>query len=202
MGTIARPIGRGPITSVVPVTYAATVTLNAMAGSTFRCTATGNLTLADITGGYDGQSITFMVKASGADQVLTVAGDAYTILSGKWWIGDLQYNLLDDEWVLTVRADSGETSVAGSVVPVSYAASVTLNATTGDIFRCVATGNLTLADVTGGYDGQSITFMVKASGADRVLTAAGDTYAISSGTWWIGDLQYNLSDNAWILDAD
>jgi hypothetical protein len=86
-----------------------------------------------------------------------------------------------------------------AAVTVTYASSVTLNANQGSVFRVVATGDLTLADVTGGRDGQRIALAVKASGADRILTAAGTTYTITSGTWWVADLIYNQTDNEWVL---
>lgn len=59
----------------VPVTqaYAASLTLNATAGNSRICTATGDLTLNEPTGGADGQVLLLRVIASGAQRVVTLA---------------------------------------------------------------------------------------------------------------------------------
>lgn len=54
-------------------TYAASLTLNAVAGSSRVVTATGNITLNDPTGGTDGQLLRLRVIASGAQRVVSFA---------------------------------------------------------------------------------------------------------------------------------
>jgi hypothetical protein len=51
--------------------YASSLTLNATAGNNRICTATGNITLNEPTGGADGQLIMLRVIASGAQRVVT-----------------------------------------------------------------------------------------------------------------------------------
>jgi hypothetical protein len=63
LATLLTRLAAAPVT----VTYAASVTLNASLGCVFRVTATGNLTLTDITNGVDGQAVALEVFASGGD---------------------------------------------------------------------------------------------------------------------------------------
>lgn len=98
-GTATAPtvkVNHAPVT----ITYAATITPNAAAGNLFRCTATGDLTLADPTGPTDGQTVDVEILASGADRALTVGGTATTIPSGKWWLGTLRYSSTATGWFL------------------------------------------------------------------------------------------------------
>lgn len=85
-------------------------------------------------------------------------------------------------------------------VTVSYAASVTLNATQGSLFRVTATGDLTVADITGGVNGQQIVLEVLASGASRSLTVAGSSVTIPSGQWWTSSARFNSGTGNWLLD--
>lgn len=85
-------------------------------------------------------------------------------------------------------------------IVVTYAASVTINATQGSLFRITATGGLTIADITGGVEGQRIDLLVKAVGGAQTLTVAGTTLSLSSGGRWWGRLIYDSSDDAWSLD--
>lgn len=62
------------IVDPITVPYATTVAVNAGQGTLFRCTATGNLTLADPTGGVDGQYIRVEITASGGARTVTLAG--------------------------------------------------------------------------------------------------------------------------------
>jgi hypothetical protein len=96
------------------------------------------------------------------------------------------------------RAAALELGVLTPVV-LSYAASLTINATQGALFRVTATGNLTLADITGGTQGQLVTLEVRASGADRSFTAVGQTVTIPAGTKWWGDFRYDAGLDEWTL---
>jgi hypothetical protein len=99
--------------------------------------------------------------------------------------------------VRTARLELG----VPTVVTVSYASSVTLNATQGSLFRCTAVGDLTLDNIVGGIDGQVITFVVKASGANRTLAFTGDTESVSivSGGRWVGKFLYDITDDTWTM---
>jgi hypothetical protein len=91
------------------------------------------------------------------------------------------------------------TRLAAAPITVSYAASVTLDASLGCVFRVTATGNLTLADITNGVDGQVLTLEVLASGANRTITVGGTSSVIASGTWWVGQFIYHSSGDLWVL---
>lgn len=92
------------------------------------------------------------------------------------------------------------TRLATAPITVVYAASITLAASTGSVFRVTATGNLTLADITNGTDGQTVALEVLASGADRTVTVTGgSTTNVPSGTWWTGNFRFNATANAWLL---
>ena len=84
-------------------------------------------------------------------------------------------------------------------VTLTYAASLTVNATLGALFRVDATGNLTITDITGGASGQAIALEVAASGGVRNLTIAGATVAIPAGQVWTGTLRYRSSTDTWLL---
>jgi hypothetical protein len=92
------------------------------------------------------------------------------------------------------------TRAAAAPVTVTYASSVTLDATLGSTFRITATGNITLADITGGVDGQVVTLEILASGGDRVVTiTGGGAVTVASGTWWSGSFRYNAAASAWLI---
>ena len=91
------------------------------------------------------------------------------------------------------------TRIAAAPITVAYAASVTLDAATSCVFRVAATGNLTLADITGGVDGQAVTLEVLASGADRTVTiTGGGSVTVASGQWWTSAFRYSTTANAWL----
>jgi hypothetical protein len=102
---------------------------------------------------------------------------------------------------IDARAARLELGIADPVV-VPYATSVTLNATQGSLFRCVASGDITLDDIVGGTDGQMIVFEVQGSGASRALhfTGSTDSVDIASGQWWVGTLRHVAANNVWLLD--
>ena len=99
------------------------------------------------------------------------------------------------------RVHSLELGVIAPIV-VPYATSVTLNATQGSLFRCVASGDLTMDAIVGGADGQTIVFEVQASGAPRTLSFTGstDTISITVGQWWVGVFRFVSSSGAWLRD--
>lgn len=87
-------------------------------------------------------------------------------------------------------------------ITLDYAATVAPDATQGAVFRCVATGDLTLAP-TGGGEGQTIIVRIKASGGARSVSFEGGLVApvlIASGGWWTCALTYDQADDAWILE--
>ena len=88
---------------------------------------------------------------------------------------------------------------AAAPVTVTYATSVTLDASLGCVFRVTATGDLTVTDIITGVDGQLVTLEVFASGAARVVTVTGGyTVTVASGTWWTGRFRYNATAAAWL----
>lgn len=99
------------------------------------------------------------------------------------------------------RATSLERGVA-TPQTITYASSITPDASAGSLFVCVATGNLTLNDPTGATTGQVVTVRIQASGADRTLSFAGGgatAVVITSGQWYLGRLHY-LGSNQWLVE--
>lgn len=200
----------GIVTPVV-VPFATSVTLNATQGSLFRCVASADLTLDQIVGGVDGQTIVFEVQASGAPRVLHFTGSIETvsIASGQWWVGVFRYVADESRWL---RSDdsAGTTGSAGDDLNVlaphniPYAATITPNAATGALFRITAPGDVTLNSPINGTDGQAVIVEVLASGGPRLITLAGgviDPIAIPSGSRWTGLARYNAGDDVWVLSA-
>lgn len=99
-------------------------------------------------------------------------------------------------------ADDRLTALEPNLQVITYAATITPNATAGNVHECTATGNLTLADPTGGSADQTITVRIFASGANRVLSFTGSTatpVTIPSGKWWMGQLLRVGSTTTWLL---
>lgn len=90
------------------------------------------------------------------------------------------------------------TRLSAAPVTVSYAASVTLNAALGCVFRVTATGDLTLTDITNGIDGQTVHLEVLASGATRTVTVGSSAATVPSGQWWTGGFRYNSGVSSWL----
>jgi hypothetical protein len=90
------------------------------------------------------------------------------------------------------------TRIATAPVTVTYAASVTLNAALGSVFRVTATGDLTIADITGGTDGQTVHLEVLASGGARTVTVGTATTPVASGQWWTSSFRYNAGAGGWL----
>ena len=101
---------------------------------------------------------------------------------------------------IDVRAAALERGITAPVT-VPYATSITLNATQGALFRCTATGDLTLDDIVGGTNGQAIVLEVVASGAQRTLhfTGSTDSIDIAAGQRWIGTFRHDSGANTWTL---
>jgi hypothetical protein len=306
---LADPIFTGTPTaprfvgSVVAVTYAASVSLNASLGTTFRCVATGNLAVTAVTAGFQGQEIKLEVQASGANRTVTVLGVASTVNSGTWATWLLTYNQGLDQWtqippgggsggaVTSVNGQTGAVTLTasgvgaqpadqdltdfaalapangdllervagvwtsrsaaqvkgdlaldlvnntsdaakplstaastalaakapiasptftgtasaprfvGAVVTVPYSPSITLDATAATTFRCVATGDVALADILNGAPGQTVRLAVRASGAARNVTAAGSITNVPNGQWWVSTFTYDQATDGWIQDA-
>ncbi len=104
--------------------------------------------------------------------------------------------------VLLAWANGGSVGGGPATVTLTPSAGViTPNAALGSAFRYIATADVQLASPTGGSESQQITVRVKASGADRVLSfPTGASVTIPSGTWWVGRLLYDATDDAWLAD--
>lgn len=74
------------------ITYAATITPDAAAGTVFYCIATGNLVINDPANGVDGKMVTLAVQASGASRLLTLSdGTVFLVPTSAWWAGKFLY---------------------------------------------------------------------------------------------------------------
>jgi hypothetical protein len=87
------------------------------------------------------------------------------------------------------RGAALESGIAQPVI-VPYSSSIAIDATQGALFYVVATGDLALADITGGTAGQLIEVWVGAAAADRVLTAFGIAISVPQDIWWMGRFRY------------
>lgn len=104
--------------------------------------------------------------------------------------------------VIDTRAAELERGVA-TPVSITYATTITPDASAGAHFRCIATGNLTVNAPVGGTDGQTVIIRIKASGADRTIAFSGndvDAITLPSGKWWRGELTYDQSEDSWLLE--
>jgi hypothetical protein len=94
---------------------------------------------------------------------------------------------------------------------LTYAATVTPDATLGNSIKITATGALAIAVPTGGIDGQNLVIEVLASGANRVVTLNASialttgqaaAYTIVSAKVGFIALRYSaLSGNVWICTS-
>lgn len=78
--TAYLPIPENP-TGVVSLTYAATVTTDAMAGDIFDLTLTGNVTIANPTNPVDGKTIRFRIRQDGTGSRTVTLGNKFVIPS-------------------------------------------------------------------------------------------------------------------------
>jgi hypothetical protein len=161
----------------VIVTYAASLTINALQGALFRITATGNLTITDITNGTNGQEITIEVLASGANRTLTIAaGSPTTITAGQWWTGAFRYNAGLDQWLFGGSSAGGSgavSSVNGQTGTVVLTADNIADGTTGKILT--ATERTQIGAVPSKID----VTLINAKG-DLLAGTANDTVAVQS----------------------
>jgi hypothetical protein len=99
-------------------------------------------------------------------------------------------------------ADTRITVLEPRTQTIAYNTTITPDATAGNLHVCVATGNLTLNEPTGGTDGQMITVAIQASGATRTVSFQGgtvDPVVIPSGKWWVAELRYVASTTTWLV---
>lgn len=87
--TMLTRLSATPVTS----TTSGSVTPDASQACAFFYTATGNLTISDISNGIDGQLVYIQVTASGAARTLIVTGLFSRVLpSGERWAGHFRYD--------------------------------------------------------------------------------------------------------------
>lgn len=95
-------------------------------------------------------------------------------------------------------------------VTLAYATTLTPDASTGTLFYCTATGNLTLQPPTNPADGQKIHLRFLSSGGAWTITLAGgfrlstgvtSTLAMTSGRRGDLGLFYEAGDSAWTVLA-
>lgn len=117
VGDLTGPPGAGlDPTPVVLTATGGVITPDAAAGSVFRHEASADVTLAEPTGGVDGQEIAVAVLASGGARTLTVAGaGSVSIPAGRWWVGELRYDATTTTWLLddTAQGPAGSTGPQG-----------------------------------------------------------------------------------------
>lgn len=103
---------------------------------------------------------------------------------------------------IDARAARLELGITTPVV-VPYATSITLNATQGSFFRCIAAGDVTLDGIVGGTDGQLVTLEVVASGGSRTLSFTGSAapVTIPPGVAWSGQYRFDSLSSAWRIQV-
>lgn len=195
------------ICPVVVVPFASSITLNATQGGLFRCVASADLTLDQIVGGTDGQTIVFEVQASGGPRTLHFTGstDTETIAVGQWWVGVFRY-IPGTGWVrdetAAGAASSGNDLNILAPQNLSYSPTITPDASTGALFRVTAPGDFTLANPISGTDGQAVVVEVLASGGQRTVSfsaGVGSPIVVPSGVRRTVTLRYNASAGTWVL---
>ena len=168
----------------VPVGYSATLVINASLGGLFRCTATGNLVIADIQNGVDGQEIVVDILASGADRTITYGGTSTTVTVGQTWSGRFRYTSASNTWRYTADSSSGSSASSALVHTLSSSGTaLTLDAAAlaGYIKLITLTANCTFT-FTGAVVGQ-------AASLELVLiqdTTGGRTVVWPSSVRWSG----------------
>lgn len=200
----------GIVTPVV-LPFATSVTIDATQGSLFRLVASADLTLDQIVGGTDGQTIVFEVQASGTQRTLHFTGSTVTevIAVGQWWVGTFRYLAAPYNIWLRDSGSSGGGSGDGNPLNIlapqnlSYAGIITPDASTGALFRITAPGNFTLNDPINGTDGQEVVVEVLASGADRTVNFANGEPAvtIAAGSRLSTSLRYNAGSISWLVTS-
>jgi hypothetical protein len=103
----------------------------------------------------------------------------------NWQGGRLRSVMLGDETAApqTITFDSPVQFVGGvlpHVTTLTYAATVTTDASAGDIFDLTLTGNVTLADPTNPVDGKTIRWRIKQDGTGSRTVTLGNKFVIPS----------------------
>lgn len=92
--------------------------------------------------------------------------------------GELAVNTADG--TLFVGSDSGAIRIGGSVVALPYAATVTTDASAGDIFDLTLTGSVTLANPTNPVDGKTIRWRIRQDATGNRTVTLGSKFAVPS----------------------
>lgn len=121
--------------------------------------------------------------------------------------------------IVQLAGDLGGTAAApvivrrapvGGHVSLTYAATITIDASTGNSFYVTATGNVTFAAPTNGVDGQQILIEVYASGGARtvafsgtntVLAGLGSTLSVASTKVGYVGMRYSTRAGHWVAVA-
>jgi hypothetical protein len=185
-----------PVTTTAPaVQYVSSV--NGQSGavtiSAGTDATTGTKGVARILGGTADAPTVPWASLTGVDADLTglaALGDGFPSRTAGTWAARSAAQLLSD--VGAQPTNTLLTRIAAAAVTITYAASITPDASLGCVFDVTATGNLTLADISNGVDGQLVNIRVTASGAARTLTVTG-VYStlIASGSRWVGWFRYD-----------
>lgn len=121
---------------------------------------------------------------------LAALGDGFPSRTAGTWSARTATQLRDD--VGAQPLSTLLTRLAATPVVITYAASITPDASQACVFYCTATGNLTIADIINGVAGQPVYIQVTASGATRLLVVTGvSSYIIPSGERWSGTFRYD-----------
>lgn len=206
---------RGPIGGIGTATLAAGTTTLSGASLQLRWTLNGDVTVNAPLTATDGQRILVEALANGANRTVTFSTDyelgaavpsrSITIPSGTWAYIALVYR------TGTTRIVSVDPVTPAAAIAITYAASITPNATLGSQFYCSATGNITGISPTAGIDGQRLMVEVHASGATRTATtaltnASGATLPLSIASGKVGYLGFVYTTRGtagarWVLVA-
>jgi hypothetical protein len=153
-------------------------------------------TLAPVTTTAPGVQYVSSVNGQSGSITLPVATDATTSAKGVARILGGTADAPTVPWGSLTTVPSLLTRMGASAVTVTYAASITPDASQSCTFDVTATGNITLADISNGVDGQIVNVRVTASGGARTLTITGVySVVIGSGSRWVGWFKYDGANN-------
>jgi hypothetical protein len=196
-----------PVTTTAPaVQYVSSV--NGQSGAVTLAGATDATTSAKgvsrILGGTADAPTVPWASLTGVDADLTgLAGlsDGFPSRSSGTWAARTAPQLLSDIGAQPV--DTLLTRMAADPVTVAYAASITPDASQSCVFDVTATGNLILADISNGMDGQTVSVRVTASGGTRMLTVTGIyTVALAASSRWVGWFKYDGAGSWQLTEAN
>jgi hypothetical protein len=162
-------------------TYDVIIPYNAVAGTVDLAT------LAPVTTTAPG--VPYVSSVNGQSGAITIsAGDATTSAKGVARILGGTADAPSVPWSALTAVDTLLTRLSADPIALTYAASITPDASQSCVFTVTATGNLTLADITNGADTQLVSVRVTASGATRTLTITGiySPITITDGNRWVG----------------